>query len=417
MSRLQNQLAAIFRRRTVRRRQSRNLSEVNRPTGMSGLGSQMGPQAGPVLRRRTVALILGGLLTGLLLGFMDVTIVATAGPTIISDLGGLSLYAWVFSSFVIVQTLSGASQNIYKLIVFRAVQGMGFGAFVPATIAIAGDLFPPERRGRVQGLLFSVNGIAFAVAPAAGSYLTEAINWRWIFYINLPLGVIAFLMIYLTLRESRNAGASAFSDWVGASALGGFLALFMMGLFLGGSTFDWVSWEEAALFAGSGAVLLTFVAVERRAREPVLPLRLFRKRTVSAATAVNILRAMVLFGLIAYIPLYAQAVLGGSVSDVRNVVYAFALPTTLGILLGGLSLSRMGYRNTVLVGAGILVGGLVALQSINSSSSLIRLMELSVPIGVGSGLMIPATIVAFQNSVQRNEIGVASALAAFTFNF
>ena len=415
---------------------------------MSGLGSQgLAPQAGPVVRRRTIALVLGGLLTGLLLGFMDVTIVATAGPTIISELGGLSLYAWVFSSFVIVQTivipifgklsdlygrkrfflvglvvfmigstLSGASQNIYELIIFRAVQGIGFGAFVPATIAIAGDLFPPEKRGRVQGLLFSVNGIAFAVAPAAGSYLTEAINWRWIFYINLPLGIIAFLMIYLTLRESRNAGASAFSDWAGASALAGFLALFMMGLFLGGSTFDWVSWEEAALFAGSGAVLLTFVVVERRAREPVLPLRLFRKRTVSAATAVNILRAMVLFGLIAYIPLYAQAVLGGSVSDVRNVVYAFALPTTLGILLGGLSLSRMGYRNTVLVGAGILVGGLVALQSVNSSSSLIRLMELSVPIGVGSGLMIPATIVAFQNSVQRNEIGVASALAAFTLN-
>src|SRR5207245_9561976 len=188
----------------VRRRQSRNLSEVNRPTGMSGLGSQMGPQAGPVLRRRTVALILGGLLTGLLLGFMDVTIVATAGPTFISDLGGLSLYAWVFSSFVIVQTivipifgklsdlygrkrfflmglvvfmigstLSGASQNIYQLIVFRAVQGIGFGAFVPATIAIAGDLFPPEKRGRVQGLLFSVNGMAFVVTLRPGPFLSS----------------------------------------------------------------------------------------------------------------------------------------------------------------------------------------------------------------------------------------------------
>src|SRR5437867_9579568 len=200
---------------------------------MSGLGSQLAPQAGPVLQRRTVALILGGLLTGLLLGFMDVTIVATAGPTIIAELGGVSLYAWVFSSFVIVQiivipifgklsdlygrkkfflvglvvfmigsTLSGASQDIYELIVFRAVQGIGFGAFVPATIAIAGDLFPPEKRGRLQGLLFSVTAIAFAVAASGGSYLTEAINWRWIFYINLPFGIIAFLIIYLTLRES-----------------------------------------------------------------------------------------------------------------------------------------------------------------------------------------------------------------------
>ncbi len=394
-----------------------------------------------------MALVLGGLLTGLLLGFMDVTIVATAGPTIISDLGGLSLYAWVFSAFVIVQTivipifgklsdlygrkrffllglvlfmlgsaLSGASQNIYELIVFRAVQGIGFGAFVPATLAIAADMFPPERRGRVQGLLFSVNGIAFAVAPAAGSYLTETVSWRWIFYINLPFGIISFLIIFLTLRESRNISASAFSDWVGATALGGFLALFMMGLFLGGSTFAWVSWEEVALFAGSGLVLLTFVFVERRAKEPVLPLRLFRTRTISAATGVNILRAMVLFGLIAYLPLYAQAVLGASVTEVRNAVYALALPLTLGILLSGATLSRMGYRNVILVGAGVLVVGLVALQSLNSSSSLIQLMELEVPIGLASGLMIPPTIVAFQNSVGRTEIGVASALAAFTLN-
>ncbi len=422
--------------------------DANQPTGISGIGSQQGaPEARPMLHRRTVALVLGGLLTGLLLGFMDVTIVATAGPTIISDLGGLSLYAWVFSAFVIVQTivipifgklsdlygrkrffllglvlfmlgsaLSGASQNIYELIVFRAVQGIGFGAFVPATLAIAADMFPPERRGRVQGLLFSVNGIAFAVAPAAGSYLTETVSWRWIFYINLPFGIISFLIIFLTLRESRNISASAFSDWVGATALGGFLALFMMGLFLGGSTFAWVSWEEVALFAGSGLVLLTFVFVERRAKEPVLPLRLFRTRTISAATGVNILRAMVLFGLIAYLPLYAQAVLGASVTEVRNAVYALALPLTLGILLSGATLSRMGYRNVILVGAGVLVVGLVALQSLNSSSSLIQLMELEVPIGLASGLMIPPTIVAFQNSVGRTEIGVASALAAFTLN-
>ncbi len=424
------------------------MTESNQPTGVSGLGPQEGaPQAGPILQRRTVALILGGLLTGLLLGFMDVTIVATAGPTIIAELGGVSLYAWVFSSFVIVQiivipifgklsdlygrkkffllglvvfmigsTLSGVSQNIYELIIFRAVQGIGFGAFIPATIAIAGDLFPPEKRGRVQGLLFSVNGIAFAVAPAAGSYLTETINWRWIFYINLPLGVVSFLIIYLSLREARAAGASAFKDWAGASSLAVLLALFMMGLFLGGSTFAWLSWEEVALFAGSGLVLAIFVMVESRAKEPVLPLRLFRVRTISAATGVNILRALVLFGLIAYLPLYAQAVLGASVTEVRNAVYALALPLTAGILLSGATLSRLGFRNVILVGAGLLIAGLVTLQSLNSSSSLLQLMELEVPIGLASGLMIPPTIVAFQNSVQRTEIGVASALAAFTLN-
>ena len=401
----------------------------------------------PVLPRRTIALVLAGLLTGLLLGFMDVTIVATAGPTIIADLGGLSLYAWVFSSFIIVQTvtipifgklsdvygrkrffllgltlfmigsaLSGASQNIYELIGFRAVQGIGFGAFVPTTIAIAGDMFPPEKRGRVQGLLFSVNGIAFAVAPAAGSYLTEAINWRWIFYINLPLGVISFLLIYLTLKESRNIGTGAFTDWLGSAALSAFLGLLRGGLFMGGSTFPWGSWQEAAVFAGSGASLAALVYFERRAKEPVLPPRLFRNRTISAATAVNILRAMILFGLIVYLPLYAQAVLGGSVSDVRNVVYAFALPTTAGILISGALIPRLGPKRDILVGAVILIAGLIELRTLGPSSSILQLMELGVPLGLGSGMMIPATIVAFQNSVQRREMGVASGLAAFTLN-
>ncbi len=170
------------------------------------------------------------------------------------------------------------------------------------------------------------------------------------------------------------------------------------------------------LFIGSGVVLLTFVLVERRAKDPVLPLRLFRIRTISAATGVNILRAMVLFGLIAYLPLYAQAVLGASVTEVRNAVYALALPLTLGILLSGAALSRLGFRRIIIIGAGLLVAGLVALQSINSYSSLIQLMELEVPIGLASGLMIPPTIVAFQNSVRKTEIGVGSALAAFTLN-
>ena len=310
----------------------------------------------------------------------------------------------------------GRAQNIYELIAFRAMQGIGFGAFVPTTIAIAGDMFPPSKRGRIQGLLFSVNGIAFAVAPAAGSYLTEALSWRWIFYINLPLGIVSFLIILLAFHESKNLRATRFSDWLGAAALGAFLGLLTMGIFLGGSTFDWASWQEAGVFALSAVMLGVLVTVERRAKEPVLPPRLFRIRTISATTAVNILRAMVLFGLVAYVPLFAQAVLGGSVADVRNVVYSLALPTTAGILLSGAAIPRLGAKNMVLLGAGILIVGAIGLLTIDSSSSLPYLMEVCVPLGVGSGLMIPSTIVSFQNSVEMHEIGVASGLAAFTLN-
>ncbi len=395
--------------------------------------------------RRTVTLILAGLLAGLLLAFMDVTIVSTAGPTIISELGGLSLYAWVFSAFLIVQVvtipifgklsdlygrkrlfllgvvvfmagsaLSGASQSIQELILFRAVQGLGFGAFVPTTIAIAGDLFPPDRRGRVQGLLFSVNGVAFAIAPALGSFLTEAISWRWIFYINLPVGVVSLIVILSAFKESRRPSATAFSDWLGTATLAGFLGLLMFGLFLGGSTIAWESWAEVAIFAGGALLFAAFVFAERRARDPVLPPRLFQIRNVSAATAVNMLRAVVFFGIIAYVPLFAQAVLSGTVGDVRNVIYGFTLPLTGGILLSGAAISRFGFKTPTFIGATIVTAGLVLLTSIRPSPSLLQLMVIGIPLGFGNGMMIPATIVAFQNSVEKREIGIASGLSTFT---
>jgi EmrB/QacA subfamily drug resistance transporter len=396
-------------------------------------------------------LVLGGLLAGLLLGFMDVTIVSTTGPTIISDLGGLSLYAWPFTSFIIVLTvsvlifgklsdlygrkrlyllgvvvfmagsaLSGASENIYELILFRAIQGIGFGAFLPTTVAIAGDMFPPEKRGKVQGLLFSINGVAFAVAPALGSFLTDAISWRGIFYINLPVGIISLLFIYSRLKESKaindTTTTTPFADWIGTAMLSGFLSLLIFGFYLGGSTFAWWSWQEICLFVGAGVILAGFIAAERRAKEPLLPPRLFQIRNVVVASAVNILRAAVFFGMIAFVPLYVQAALGAGITDVRNVVYTFTLPFTAGVLLAGAAISRFGFKKLVYVGSAVTVGGMVLLNLIGAPSqqSITQLMEILVPIGFGNGLMLPALIVAFQNSVHKKEIGVASGLASFT---
>jgi len=426
-------------------------ASLNAGSGNGGEGHETAAPASttrnPPASRRTVALVLAGLLAGLLLGFMDVTIVSTAGPTIVSELGGLSLYAWVFSSFLIVQTvtipifgklcdlygrkrffllglvvfmagsaLSGASRDIYQLILFRAVQGIGFGAFVPTTIAIAGDMFPPERRGQAQGLLFSINGVAFAIAPALGSFLTETLSWRWIFYINLPVGAVSLVLIYSALRESKAMNTSPFSDWLGTATLVGFLGLLMMGLFLGGSTFAWTSWAELSLLAGSVLLLVAFVFAERRAKEPVLPPRLFRIRNVSAATAVNLLRAVAFFAVIAYIPLFAAAGLGASIGEVRNVIYAFTLPLTAGILVSGTAVSRLGFKKPALAGAAIASLGLLLLTTLRSSSSILQLIEFCIPVGFGNGMMIPATIVAFQNSVQKREIGIASGLATFTLN-
>jgi multidrug resistance protein len=235
--------------------------------------------------RRTTLLIIGGLLTGMLLAALDQTIVATAGPTIISELGGLSLYAWVFSAYILTQTvalpifgklsdlygrrkffvlglaifmggsiLSGLSQNIEELIIFRAIQGIGSGAFFPIALAIVGVIFPPAQRGKVQGVFASVFGIAAVVGPSVGSYIVEAINWRWIFYINLPLGIISFALIMIGVKESRNANARSSIDILGVSTLTAWVVLLILGFLDGGTTYPWYSWEEAVTFGGAAVL-------------------------------------------------------------------------------------------------------------------------------------------------------------------
>src|SRR5580704_3863534 len=204
---------------------------------------------------------------GLLLGAMDQTIVATAGPTIISDLGGLNLYAWVFSAYILTQTvampifgklsdlygrrrffllgllifmggsiLSGASQNIDELILFRAIQGLGGGAFFPIALSIAGVTFPPEQRGRITGIFSAVFGVASVLGPTVGTYLVEAIDWRWVFYINLPFGIASIILLLTGLNESRLTGLKPKLDWLGIPVLAAWIALLNLGFLNGGST-------------------------------------------------------------------------------------------------------------------------------------------------------------------------------------
>jgi EmrB/QacA subfamily drug resistance transporter len=387
-------------------------------------------------------------MTGLLLGALDQTIVATAGPTIISDLGGLSVYAWVFSAYILTQTvampvfgklsdlygrrkflllglalfmggsaLSGASQDIYQLILFRAIQGVWSGAFFPIAIAVAGVIFPPAQRGRIQGVFASVFGISAVLGPSAGSYLVQALSWRWVFYVNLPLGVVSVALILLGLRESRDLNARPVIDWLGVTSLTAWITLLMLGFLSGGSTFPWYSWQEAALFASSAALFVGFLIIERRAEEPVVPLSLFGIRTVSAASAVAFLTGIAMYAVFSYVPLFVQAALGGSIDDGRNVLYAVMIPLVVGAIAGGQLVTRSaGYRSLTTVGLVILTAGLFLLTTIGSTSSLTQLMEYGAVMGLGLGVTFPVVILAIQYSVSRRQIGIASSLAQFTRN-
>jgi EmrB/QacA subfamily drug resistance transporter len=400
------------------------------------------------LPRRTVALLIGGLLTGLLLGALDQTIVATAGPTIISDLGGLSLYAWVFSAYILTQTvsmplfaklsdlygrrkflvlgtmifmggsmLSGAAQDINQLILFRAIQGIGSGAFFPIAIAVAGVSFPPAQRGRIQGVFASVFGISSVVGPSAGSFLVQSLSWRWIFYVNLPLGVLSVLLITAALKESRDMNSKPTLDLFGVTTLTAWVTLLMLAFLSGGSDFAWYSWQEISLLVGAVVFFVSFVLVERRAREPVIPLSLFGIRTISAAAAVAFLSGIAMFSVISFVPLFVQAGLGGSIDDGRNVLYAMMIPIVIGAILGGqLATRSVGYRALLTTGLVIMSGGLFLLTSVGTSTSLLQLMEYGAVMGFGLGITFPVAILAIQYSISRRQIGVASSVGTFARN-
>jgi MFS family permease len=360
-------------------------------------------------------------MTGLLLGAMDQTIVATAGPTIISDLGGLNLYAWVFSAYILAQTVampifgklsdlygrrrffvlglvifmagsiaSGAAQNIDELILSRAVQGMGGGAFFPIALSIAGVTFPPEQRGRITGIFSSVFGIASVLGPSVGTYIVDVVNWRWVFYINLPLGIASIILLFAGLSD--------------------------LGFLNGGSTYPWLSWEEAAFFGGSAILFAAFIQIERTTVEPVLPLSLFKVRNISASSGVSFLRGLMLLAVVSYIPLFVQAGLGHSINASSEILDAFLLPMIVASVMGGTLVTRLSYRTLTVTGMVIATVGAYTLTFVGAAVGTAQLAESCAIMGFGVGMTFSSTFLAIQNSAPRKQIGIASSLPQFMGN-
>ena len=409
-------------------------SSTNNATGAgaaaehSGAASALAPTQ--TIPRRNFILIIAGLMTGLLLGAMDQTIVATAGPTIISDLGGLNLYAWVFSAYILAQTVampifgklsdlygrrrffvlglvifmagsiaSGAAQNIDERILSRAVQGMGGGAFFPIALSIAGVTFPPEQRGRITGIFSSVFGIASVLGPSVGTYIVDVVNWRWVFYINLPLGIASIILLFAGLSESKSLIKPRL-DWLGIPTLAGWIALLDLGFLNGGSTYPWLSWEEAAFFGGSAILFAAFIQIERTTVEPVLPLSLFKVRNISASSGVSFLRGLMLLAVVSYIPLFVQAGLGHSINASSEILDAFLLPMIVASVMGGTLVTRLSYRTLTVTGMVIATVGAYTLTFV----------------GAAVGMTFSSTFLAIQNSAPRKQIGIASSLPQFMGN-
>jgi EmrB/QacA subfamily drug resistance transporter len=390
-------------------------------------------------QRQRVRLIFGALLLVLLLASMDQTIVSTALPTIVGDLGGILKFSWVVTAYLLASTvvgplygklgdlygrkvvlqsamvlflagsvLCGLSQNMTELIVFRAVQGVGGGGLIVVTIAVVGDIIPPRDRGRYQGFFGAVFGVSTVIGPLLGGFFVDNLSWRWIFYVNVPIGLIALAVIAAAF-QARTDHVKYKIDYLGAALLASGLSAIVLYTSLGGTTYAWGSPPMIALIVAGVLLLVAFVLAEARAPEPILPLEIFRNRVFSVTSAVGFIVGLALFGAVTYLPLYLQDVKGHSPTTSGLLI----TPMMAGLLItsigSGQLISRFGrYKPFPIAGTAIMALGLALLSRLHVDTLTLVASAYMVVLGLGIGLVLQVLVLAAQDAVDYEYLGVAS---------
>jgi EmrB/QacA subfamily drug resistance transporter len=383
-----------------------------------------------------------GLLLAMLLASLDQTIVATALPTIVRDLGGLDQLSWVVTAYLLGATvtmplwgrasdlygrkslflaaigvflagsaLSGAAQDLTQLIAFRALQGLGAGGLMTLAMAIVAEIVSPRERGRYQGYIQMVFVIASVAGPLLGGLFADHLSWRWVFYVNLPIGAatIALIVSALHLPVERKPVRI---DSLGAALLAGGLTCLLLVTTWGGREYAWDSAEIAGLAAGAVALLVLFVAQERRAAEPILPLRLFRQPVFVIVSAALFLTTLAFFAVIVYMPVYLQVATGATATESGLLLLPLLLAATASTAIAGRVISRTGrYKAFPVTGLALMAVGLALLSGIGANTAYGGVALLLVFFGVGFGMVSQVLTIAIQNAVERSELGIATASA------
>ena len=384
-------------------------------------------------------IVFGGLMLVMLLAALDQTIVATALPTIVGDLGGLEHISWVTSAYLLAQTavtplygklgdlygrkrilqtavvifligsaLCGQAQSMTELIAFRAVQGLGAGGLIVLTQAVIGDIVPPRERGRYQGIFGGVFGLASVAGPLLGGFIVEHWSWHWIFYVNVPVGLLALVVLAITLPRTQGAGKPVI-DYLGTGLLAAGLSAIVLVTSLGGTTWEWASTETYFTAAIGIVALVGFVLVERRAPEPVLPLELWRERVFRVGGVLSAIVGFALFGSVTFLPLYFQTVDAASPSESGLRM----IPMMAGILItsiaSGQAIAKLGrYKVFPVVGTAVMAVGLLLLSRLGVGTSTALASLYLFVLGSGLGLVMQVLVLAVQNSVPYETLGTAT---------
>jgi EmrB/QacA subfamily drug resistance transporter len=397
------------------------------------------------ITRRQRKLILLGVLVGMLVAAINQTTVTTVLPTIAAELHGLDLYTWVFTASMLASSvavpvfgklsdmygrrmlyitgvsifIAGAvgcavAQSMEQLIAARAVQGIGMGAIMPLAMAIIADVVPAKERGKWQGLMGAVFGLATVLGPLAGGWISDAFGWRWIFWVNLPLGLLALATI-VTQMHLPFVARRARIDWLGAITFGAGLSLLLLALNEGGSSHPWGSTRIIAMLVGSGALLVAFVVVERHAADPMIPLGLLRDRNVAATSIAGLAIGAGMFAAIFYVPLFMQAVIGVSSADSGLALVPLMIGLITTSTLGGFLVTKTG-RYKLLTSAGPVIGavGLWLMHEMSADTTIADAAWRMLIVGAGIGLTMQNLVLIAQNSVHARDTGVITSLLTLT---
>jgi len=388
-------------------------------------------------------LVLAGILLGILMAAMDNTIVATALGAILGDLGGVDSYVWITSAyavavlagmpifgklsdmygrkrffmfgiivFMIGSALCGLAQSVPQLAVYRAIQGIGGGALLPIAFTIIFDVFPPEKRGKMTGILGAVFGASSVMGPLLGAWITDSISWHWVFYVNIPIGLISLILIARFYKEAAKPIKQAI-DWLGSITLVVAVVSLMFGLEFGGKQFAWASWQSISLFSIFAIFLIVFLWAETRAKEPIISFWMFKNRLFASSQVLSFLYGATFIGLTIFIPIFVQAVYGGSATNAGIILMPMLLGSVVGSALGGILQTKISYRKIMVISVVAYSIGMILMGTITPDTARVILSLYMVLVGFGVGFSFSLLPAASMHKMDYRHRGSANSTNSF----